>query len=89
MVFESKLEWIWVFWGVGWGLWSKRKMTDTRNLASVTTFGTEVKHILALTPSLLCAMQLWTAVTEGEMIVCLHQMFMKNVMVQNAQQGTM
>lgn len=39
-------------------LWSKLKMTDTSNLASVTTVGTEVKLILASTLSPLCAMQL-------------------------------
>lgn len=46
----------------------------------------KAKHILALTISPLCAMQLRTAVIEGEMIVCLHQMFVTNVMVQNVHQ---
>lgn len=71
-----------VFWKGLWVLWSKMKTTDTSNLASVTTVGTGVKHILASTLSPKRAMQLWTAVSERKRIVCLHQMLRKNVMVQ-------
>lgn len=59
LCFKEQIQVNMEVFGRGLGmLWSTLKMTDTSNLASLTTVGTDVIHIWASTLSLLCAMQL-------------------------------
>lgn len=89
MVLRANLSEYGFFGGVGWGLWSKLRVTDTRNLASMTTFGTEVEHILALCHlcCVLCNYELQSL--KGKRLYVSTKCYWKNVMVQNVQQETM
>ena len=60
-------SWKWLTLGI--------KRAEPLNIQSQTWFGFDY-----ISPP--SAMQLWTAVIEGEMIVCLHQMLVTNAMVQ-------